>query len=344
MLQVISKPKVAIAFFMFAMALIPLNDSLIKLMSDHLSIFQVLALRAAFCVAVLALIPATYRGLAALNFTTWVKLSIRGICLVGAMLFFFLPLAALSLAEVTAIFYTAPLIISVMSVPVLGEKLGIYRIFAVLIGLAGVLVIVRPGGEGFQLAYVMPILSAISYASFQIITRYIRNDAQLIAMVAAQNLIYLFTGIAGVALTVAFAPTNIDGDIQGFLLRGWVTPYDYEYLYFALGGLIVLNLAFASTNVYQNVEATLAAPFEYIALPMAIVWGMFLWNDWPDLQTWIGISMIMGGGILVIYRESVKSTEIVSPVPMRSAATNTINVDEEDLLGERNYEPWPINF
>ena len=343
-MEFIARPTVAIVLFVIAMALIPLNDSLIKLMSDKMSVFQILGLRAGISLALIMLIPMTLPAVSKLGFATWLKLSVRGFCLVGAMLFFFLPLASLSLAEVSAIFYTAPLLISVLSVPILGERLGIFRISAVIVGLIGVLFIVKPGSDGFQLAYLMPIGSALSYAAFQIITRYIRNEAPVIAMVAVQNIIYFATGMAGILLIYLLQPEVSDNPISGFLLRAWATPGTTELLYLGVAGVFVLNLAFCSTNVYSNVEATLVAPFEYIALPMAIFWGIVIWGDWPDLNAWIGISMIIGSGIFLIYRENIRNREVVSSVPMRSAATNTTNVDEEDYIGEREYKPMPICF
>ena len=326
------------------MALIPLNDSLIKLMSDRMSVFQILGLRAAFTLLIVMFIPAAISLVLRLKPMTWLKLSIRGFCLVGAMLFFFLPLASLSLAEVTAIFFTAPLIISVLSVPILGEKLGIFRISAVIIGMIGVLFIVKPGSEGFQLSYLMPIASATSYAAFQVITRYIRNEAPVLAMVAVQNLIYFLTGMLGILLIYLISPTVSDDPISGFLLRGWETPAPLEIAYLGIAGLIVLNLSFASTNVYSNVEATIVAPFEYIALPMAVLWSILIWGDWPDANAWIGISLIIGAGIFMIYRENRRNREVAASAPMRAAAVNTANVDEADLIGNRKYEAMPICF
>ena len=150
--------------------------------------------------------------------------------------------------------------------------------------------------------------------------------------------------MVGVLLIFVLQPEISDNPISGFLLRGWATPGSTELLYLAVAGVFVLNLAFCSTNVYSNVEATLVAPFEYIALPMAIFWGIMIWGDWPDLNAWIGISMIIGSGIFLIYRENIKKREIVSSVPMRSAVTNTTNVDEEDYIGEREYKPMPLCF
>lgn len=317
-----ARPTVAIGFFIFAMGLIPLNDSLIKLMSSSLSIFQIMAVRAAFALFLVMLFPMTWKSVAKLRFKTWLKILGRGFCLVGAMLFFFLPLATLSLADTTAIFFTAPLLISIMSVPLLGEKLGIYRIIAVICGLIGVLIIVKPGSNSFQLAYLLPLASAFSYAAFQLITRYIRNEADVVAMVAAQNLIYFATGVLGVLLIYFFNPNIPDGEIWQFLLRPLQTPRLIEIGMLIVAAFIVLNLSIASTNVYSNVEATYVAPFEYIALPMAVFWGIIIWGDWPELSSWLGIILILSGGIFMIYRENKRDKTLVSSIPMRASVTN----------------------
>lgn len=324
MVHLLTKPLFAIGFFVFAMALIPLNDSFIKLMSSHLSIFQILAMRAVICLAIIALIPGAIRVTLGLSLSSFLKLCARGFCLVGAMLFFFLPLATLGLAEVTAIFFTAPLLISLLSVPILGEKLGVFRILAVVVGMIGVLIIVRPGGQGFTPAYLLPIISALSYAAFQITTRYLRNEAPLLAMVSVQNIVYFVTGCVGIIAILILRPDPSGGEVWGFLLRGLEKPDPVEYLYFIVGGLIVLNLSFASANAYSKVEATLLAPFEYVALPMAVIWGIAIWGDWPDLNAWIGIGLIIGSGLFMVYRENRNSKQIASAAPMRASSVNQV--------------------
>ena len=343
-LTLMARPTIAVGFFIFAMAVIPLNDSLIKLMSDRLSIFEIMAIRAAIALTIVLLVPFTWRSIAKLNLITWLKLLGRGFCLVGAMLFFFLPLATLSLADTTAIFFTAPLIISLMSVPLLGEKLGVYRIMAVVVGLIGVLIIVKPGSNKFELAYLLPLASAISYSAFQLITRYIRNEAEVAAMVAAQNLIYLLTGLVGVTFIFVFNPQIPDGQIWQFLLRPWEEPTWTELGLLTVTAVIVLNLSVASTNVYSNVEATYVAPFEYIALPMAVMWGIIMWNDWPDLASWIGIGMILASGIFMIYRENYRQKTVVSAIPMRASVTNATAPIDENLGRDNEYEPLPWCF
>ena len=287
-------------------------------------------MRAVVCLSILIVVPGAIYAVTSLKWITFFKLVFRGTCLVGAMLMFFLPLAQLGLAEVTAIFFTAPLLISILSVPILGEKLGVYRIGAVIIGLAGVIVIVRPGTEGFTFAYLMPIAAATSYAAYQIVTRYIRNEATLLSMVVVQNLVYFVAGLIGIMVGQLLINGPVEGEIMGFLTRDLTTPYPQELLFLLVGGFIVLTLSFASANVYSNVEATLIAPFEYVALPMAIFWGIVFWGDWPDLQSWIGITMILAAGIIVIYRENIKSTETASAAPMRAASVASAIHQDED--------------
>lgn len=320
----------------------PLNDSLIKLMSERLSIFEIMGVRAAIALVLVCLLPATILTLWRLSFRAWIIASMRGFCLVSAMIFFFLPLATLSLAETTSIFFTAPLMISVLSVPLLGEKLGIYRILAVIMGLIGVLLIVQPGGDRFQLAYLMPLIAALSYAFYQVITRYMRNEVELLAMVAVQHVIYFVTGVIGLVAIAIIQPQVPAGEIWGFLLRPWSTPSIQDLLFLAIAALAVLNLSFVSTNVYSQVEATLIAPFEYIALPTSVVWGILIWNDWPVPTAWAGMALILSGGILMIYRENRRNTDIASAIPMRSAATNIVTLD--DTQARVSYEPLPICF
>lgn len=342
MLELAKRPIIAVLLFMFGMGLIPLNDLLIKLMSDHLSIFQIMACRAAFSFAMVLLIPSLLPALFRLSLRTMLRLVFRGYCLVSAMLLFFLPLATLGLAEVTAIFFTAPLIISLLSVPLLGEKLGIYRIAALIVGLIGILLIVQPGGSKFQLAYLMPIGSAISYAAFQLVTRYLRDETELLAMVGVQHLCYLTAGLIGGALIFLLQPEIPDGKVWQFMLRPWQMPMLIEVVFFAIGAFATLNLSVVSANVYRNVEATIVAPFEYTALPMAILWSVLFLGEWPDQWTWAGMALILAGGIFMIYRENRRDTEIASAVPMRSAATNMVSLG--DPVDENELKPLPVCF
>ncbi len=342
MMDFITRPVIALILFVITISLAPLNDALVKLMSDRFSVFEILGVRAACSCAILAVIPATWHSLSHLQFRTFLILCFRGFCLVGAMLFFFLPLSVLSLAEVTAIFYTSPLMISLFSVPVLGERLGIYRSMAIVAGLVGAIIIIQPGGQNFQLAYIMPLFSALSYASYQLVTRYMKNQANLMAMVTVQNIVYLFAGFAGVAVIAMVNPSAPAAGVLGFLMRPWNTPAFWDFFLLAVTGVLVLSLSFGSTNAYRNVEATIAAPFEYTALPMAILWGIIIWGEWPAPSAWAGITLILSAGLFMIYRENVRNRTVVSSTPLRSGATTMLSAEEAEAA--REYESVPIPF
>jgi len=316
LLEFLARPNVAVCYFIIGMMLIPLNDAFIKFMSTSLSIFEIMGLRSVFSTAMALLIPGAIASLLRLNLKT-----------------------------IFAIFFTAPLIISLLSIPLLGEKLGIYRGFAVITGMIGVLIIVQPGTANFQIAYLMPILSAFSYAFFQLITRYIRGEAELVAMVCVQNIIYLLVGVFGMLFIFIINPTIPEGEIWSFLLRGWQTPTWSQLGLLFIGACILLNLALASSNVYSNVEATYVAPFEYIALPMAVLWGVVIWGDWPNIQTWIGITLILSGGIIMVYRENQLKKTVSSSVPMRASAANAAADPELALEGKpKEYPENPFCF
>ena len=148
----LDNPIFAVALIALGMALVPLNDAGIALLDQGnvedgvapMPILQIITGRAALGLAVLAFIPGAIAGVLALSPWTWVKLMARGGILVGSMLTYFLGLTIFQLWEMSAIFFVCPVIISLLSVPLLGERLGVWRILAVLIGFAGVIVILLP--------------------------------------------------------------------------------------------------------------------------------------------------------------------------------------------------------
>ena len=177
----LDNPIFAVALIALGMALVPLNDAGIALLGLQgnaengvapMPILQIITGRAALGLAVLAFIPGAIAGVLALSPWTWVKLMARGGILVGSMLTYFLGLTIFQLWEMSAIFFVCPVIISLLSVPLLGERLGVWRILAVLIGFAGVIVILLPkmsaGSTGITWALLFP-------ARFSLILRDVPN-------------------------------------------------------------------------------------------------------------------------------------------------------------------------
>ena len=135
----ISTPLFALGLLTVAMGIIPLNDALIKLMSEDLPLGQIVALRAVIALGLLGLFSHSLRSMLVLTAKVFWLFVARGMCLVLAMVLFFVSLGSLPLANVIAIFFVAPLIIAVLSVPLLGEKIGLHRLTAVGAGMLGVI-------------------------------------------------------------------------------------------------------------------------------------------------------------------------------------------------------------
>ena len=190
MTEWIQRPFVALALLAVGMAFIPLNDAFIKLMSGHLSLAQISVIRGSMSLAILAFVSTGFRSMFALSGAEFVQFFARGMCLVVAMVLFFAALGSLPLPTCVAIFFVAPLLITLFSVPFLGERIGIHRSLSVLAGMAGVLLIIRPGTDSFQQETLLVLAAALSYALFQIWTRRLKSVGNLEAMVTVQHVAY----------------------------------------------------------------------------------------------------------------------------------------------------------
>ncbi|MBT8408486.1 MAG: DMT family transporter, partial [Alphaproteobacteria bacterium] len=240
---------------------------------------------------------------------------LRGGCVVFANLCFFLGLAALPLAEAVAIFFVGPFLIAIFSIVFLGETVGPRRWIAIATGLIGVLLVLRPGTEAFQPAAILPVLAAAGYGMLHIITRRIGGTESATAMVFwTQTTMLAVAGVAG----VLFGDGRFDRFEHpsiAFLFRAWVWPTPFDAGLIVALGFTITVAGFAISEAYRRSEAAFIAPFEYIALPLAVLWGFVIFGEWPDLWAQAGIALIMGSGMILIWREAVarKSGEIDHP-------------------------------
>ena len=241
---------------------------------------------------------------------------LRGLAVVIANMAFFAGLATLPLGEATAIFFVAPLFITILSIPILGERVGLRRWLAILVGLGGVTIVLRPGGSEFHPAFMLPRVAALAYAWLQIMTRKLGMAEKASTMAFYIQLTFIF--ISG-AIGLTFG----DGSLSGrgdpsleFLLRAWVLPDMGDALIMVAIGVLSGMGGYLISQAYRISEAALVAPFEYLALPLAVFWSVLIWGDWPDLISWTGISLIAGAGLYVFYRETVLGRKLVLKRPL----------------------------
>ena len=103
--------------------------------------------------------------------------------------------------------------------------------------------------------------------------------------------------------------------------------------YLVICSFSVLLLSYASSNAYRSVEASVIAPFEYVAIPFGVFWGVVIWDEWPDQMVIIGITLILAGGLYTLYRENVRSIDVItsSPMPATAAIAEPTSGSLQDL-------------
>ena len=295
---------IGIACVVGAVTIFSLQDLTFKWMSDRYPLHQIVFIRGVVAIAVVLglLIPleGSFRSLLSNRIPLHL---LRGLALVIGNMTFFAGLASLQLAEGVAIFFTAPLIITLLSIPLLGERVGALRLAAVLCGLLGAIIVMRPGGDAFQAAAVLPLIAAFAYASMTIMTRKLgtRDKASVMAFYLQFMFIISSLAIYMVAGDGRFAGS--DNKSLEFLLRAWVWPVGSDFMIMVVIGVLNAFGGYLISQGYRLSEASVAAPFEYIAIPLAVIWGFLVWSDLPDATAWVGILMILGAGLFVAWRE-----------------------------------------
>lgn len=209
---------------------------------------------------------------------------VRSACLFGATLCFFTSLKYLSFAEVTAIFETAPLMITILSVVILKEIVGARRWGGVIVGFIGALIIIRPGAEVFRPVALLPIGAAAFFAGYAISTRFLGKDEPHATS-------FIYTTLMGTVIASLAVPFF------------WQTPTLPHALILGTFGMIGASGHFILIIAFSYTPASMLAPFAYLALLFNAIWGFLIFAETPDIYTWVGAAIIVGAGLYVWHRE-----------------------------------------
>jgi len=311
-------PAAGIGFILLGILAISVNDMLIKQLSGGYPLHQMVFIRSAIGIVFSLTLVQFEGGWSILKTSTPGLHLLRGVMIVLANLLFFSALAVLPLAEATAIFFVAPLMITLLSIPFLGEKVGPLRIGAVAVGLLGVVIMTRPWQSGSArdvsfVIYLLPILGALTYAINQILTRKLGARSKASAMA-----VY----IQGVFIIASLGFWLVAGDgrhTQGlqnesliFLLRAWKWPEGIDTWLFVGLGFNSAIIGYSLSAAYRLADAATVAPFEYVGLPLAIFWGWAIFGELPDPIVVAGIVLILGAGLFVFLRERQRNRPLIS--------------------------------
>ncbi|MDF1731259.1 MAG: DMT family transporter [Minwuia sp.] len=214
----------------------------------------------------------------------------RSVVVFAATAFGFTSLSIMPMAEVSAIGYVAPLMVTIMSFLILKERVGPRRLLAVGIGFVGVIAILRPDQANFSLWSLLPLAMATCYATFMVMTRLIRGAAPPI-----NSLFY--TAIVGAVVATIPLP---------FI---WQNPEPLHWLMFAGMGLIGGTGHFLMIKAFEQTEASMIAPFVYTELLWSIAAGAIFFSEIPGIGMLVGAAVIMASGLFILYREQRAAAE-----------------------------------
>ena len=232
----------------------------------------------------LSLAPRLFGGFRMLETRRWKWHVLRSALAAGAMFGFFYGLARMPLVNALTLGFTAPLMVTALSMPFLGEHVGWRRWMAVIVGFAGTLIMLRPGSGDFTFASVAILIAAFCYACQAITARYLTTESMLSLSV------YVMAGPMIIAIG------TMSGDV-------WLTPDKKGWLLFIGAGICSVIAWVGFIRGYRGSSPALLAPFEYTALIGGALAGYLIWGEVPDRWVVAGGATIMASGLYVVYRE-----------------------------------------
>ncbi len=282
-------PQAGVALMAGAMLFAPFMDMFAKLLTETMSPGAIGLGR--FLAQSLILLPFVL-AMGQWRRPSWLHL-LAGCFLGAALLSITAALKHMPIPNALAIFFVEPLILTLMSAAILGEKLGWRRLAAVTVGLIGALIVIRPNWAAFGPAAVYPLITAVCFAGYLLITRVMTQQGGRVAL-------QFWIGVFAMG---ALAVVTLIGDHFGApaLVLSW--PGQWEFLLLACMGLLAAVSHQLIANAFARAEAGALAPLQYLEIFSAVLIGWFVFADFPDRLTWAGTAIIIGAGIYVFYRE-----------------------------------------
>jgi drug/metabolite transporter (DMT)-like permease len=297
-----NKNILGVVSLVMAILIFSLQDIAVKWMGGSYPVLEIVIFRT------LIAMPATLfffrlEGRRGLPTTKRHKLEyVRGLFLFLSYTTYFMGLAALPLAEIAAIKFSTPLMITVLSVMLLREKVGLQRWIALIVGFIGVLIIIRPGSASFNLGSIFILLNVLFYVFAVMVTRRLQITDSSATMSYFGSLVYMVIAIVLTPIVVAVGPIPNANPSIVFLFHAWSMPSLVDLLIMAGLGLVWAGGMFFTARAYSLALASVVAPFEYISLPISIMWGFLLWRQFPTLATLGGAGLTLLSSLYTLYR------------------------------------------
>ncbi len=285
------RPFRGIALILASTVFLGASDVTAKYLSASLPSIEIAWIR--FLVFALIMVPAMVPGspLYALRTARPGLQAMRGVALLSSSLFFISGLRFLPIAEASATGFVAPLFVTALSIVFLGESVGVRRWLATVLGLIGVLIILRPGSSAFHPAAFIPIVSALAWACTLIMTRMMSGREHALTTMT-------YSSITGVCVISALVP---------FV---WVTPSWHDILLGIFIGIASTAGQWIVVLAFRYADASVLAPFSYTQLLWVSILGFIFFGEVPDIWTVTGAVFIVASGLYTAHRERIRQSQI----------------------------------
>lgn len=265
--------------FMFAS-----SDAIVKTLTDRYSVFQIVVMQASFALIPILIMLFRDGGFRDLRIRHPRFVFLRGLFAGTGTIFAFFSFSQLPLAETYSIFFCTPILVTVLSIPLLGERVGLHRWGAVIFGLLGIVIMVRPSFETLHIGHAAALVAAVVGAFTVLVMRRIARDEQHSVMVIAVVLGLITVSLPGMILT--FRPPSL-----------------HDLALFACGGLLMGSGQFFVVRSLSLAPASVVAPMQYSMMLWAIGYGYVLFGTTIDPFVVVGAGVVIVSGIYIMNRE-----------------------------------------
>lgn len=293
----------AVSVLLAGIGLGNIQDAFLKDMSGAYPFHEMQTVRTGIALALMIVLVAARYGFSAFTRHFSPVLMARGLFLGTGSMFFYLGLAAMTLADAVALYFALPLIMVVLTGTVLGERVKPSHWVAAAVGFGGVLIMLKPTSGLFDWAALLPLTASFFYALGNLFTRKVDQDVPPLITGAYAALSFLM--VAG-TLALIFGSGAYETDVHpslAFLTRGWVMPSAYDAIVMTIVGTLTLTGFFAYAEAYRSAPPSFLGPFEYSAMVWAAGLGYAFFGDLPTKAMLIGSAIIIGAGLYLSWQE-----------------------------------------
>ncbi len=292
--------KLAIFSVLIAVFSLSLGDAVIKSMSLSFPLWQIYVIRSLISVPILLIILKSLDPDVSIIPKSMKWVVIRSLLLGCMWIAYYTALPKIKLSVAAAVYYTIPLFITLFSAMLTGDKVTAKSWLAIFIGFTGVLIIVRPDTQGFNVYVLLPLVAAILYALAMILTRTkcINENPKVLAI--NLNMTFIVMGLIATVILMIVDPSITQKQENPFLLGHWTQMNLKSWLVMAVLAIVITLGSLFAAIAYQNGPSSVIASFDYSYLVFSAMWGLIFFAEVPDGLTVIGMIMIAGAGLIAV--------------------------------------------